>query len=158
VVGISVGHRPFAPLVQGDVAVDQALVLPGKAGAVYAQFWPGGHGFSPRRGGRPTAAATPPPRHAIPVEYGVAPLLESLQSLAQQGAVNVNVAVADLHLFSRQTDDTLDIRARRIGRVAKDDQFPSLGTAVLKCSLVHQQVIAGALGDTCQAQVAAATV
>ena len=41
-------------------------------------------------------------------------------------AVDENITLAELQLLARQPDDPLDVRFRRLGRIAEDDDLPPL--------------------------------
>ena len=59
-------------------------------------------------------------------------------------AVDVDIAVADLHRFAGQTDNAFDERLGGVDRAAKDGHFPAPRAAPVKDKLVDQHLIAPA--------------
>ncbi len=68
------------------------------------------------------------------------PLL--LVVLPHQPAIDEHIAVIQLQAFARQPHHPLDVRFRRLGRIAEDDDLPPLRRPVDVRLLIHQQLVA----------------
>ena len=57
-------------------------------------------------------------------------------------AINENITITELKLLTRQPDDPLDVRFRRLGGIAEDDDLPPLRRAIQIRLFVDQQLVA----------------